>query len=178
MRQAPAKSAFGAVFVVALVSGCGGGGGGNANSTAVPAATTTHHDMTTQSTPSTEELAQTYLRIVNPGNAEADRFNAKAARWNDQTTGEQAAKDAQPLIAGIQKADRELLRIDWPAPIAADIKELIRVQGALIGDLRGLENVNAFSAGSWSNQFSQDVGKLTAAANIVRADLGLPPNKS
>src|SRR5262245_2435934 len=133
MRQALARSVLGTVFVLGLVTGCGEGG--KAGSTAAPAATTTHHDMTTQGTPSTDELAQTYLRIAQAANAEIGRFTAKASSWDDQTTNDQAANDAGPVITALEKADNELLRIDWPAPTRADVKALVRADGAVIDDL-------------------------------------------
>src|SRR5262245_54894906 len=167
--------AFALTLAVGLLAGCGGGG-----SKAKPGSTTesrTDGGSMTESPPSQHELAQTYLRIVKPANAEADRFNAKANRWDDSTTNAQAAKDAAPLIAAIQKADGKLLRVHWPAATEADIKALIRADGALIGDLRALKGVDMSSAGSLSNQFERDAGDVQAAANIVRADLGLPPGK-
>ncbi len=175
MRQALASSALGFV-VLGLVTGCGGAGGGNAGSTAAPAATTTHHDMTIQSTTSKEDLAQTYLRIVRPANAEIDRFTAKARRWNDQTTNTQAATDAEPVTAALEKADDELLRVDWPATLRADVKAAVRADGAVVEDLKGI--ADAASVGSWVNQFSKDIGTFAAAVAIVRADLGLPPHNS
>lgn len=87
------------------------------------------------------------------------------------------AKDAAPLIAAFEKGDGELLRVDWPAETRADVKALVAADGAVLGDLRVLDTVSLLSAGDWSNQFSQDFGKLAAAADIVRADLGLPSNQ-
>jgi predicted RNA-binding Zn ribbon-like protein len=121
-------------------------------------------------------LGQTYLSIVKPANDAIDRFEAKAKSWDDNATGEQAAKDAAPAVAAIREADNKLLRVAWPASTAADVKELVRAHGSMTGDLDGLEGVNALSAGAWTTQLTQDAGKASAAANIVRADLGLPPS--
>jgi hypothetical protein len=172
---AQARTGLAMLLAVGLLASCGGGGGGGNEASPGSSVTTTHHDMTTQSaTPSTQELAQTYLRIVRPANAEIDRFTAKARSWNDETTNAQAAKDAGPVIAALEEADNELLRVRWPAAIRADVKALVRADGAVIGDLNGIRD--AVAVGSWANQFSKDLGEFAAAVAIVRADLGLPPS--
>jgi hypothetical protein len=70
--------------------------------------------------------------------------------------------------------DDKVLRVDWPPETAVDVKELVRADRAFIGDLRALENVDVLSLGL-VNQARQDTTKGGAAANVVRADLGLPP---
>ncbi len=149
------------------LTGCGGG------KKATPA---TAVATTTSSTPDLHELAQTYLRIAGPANAATATFAEKANRWNDQTTNAQAVKDAAPAIAAHQKADNALLHVDWPSSVAVDVKALVAADGAVVGDLNGLKNIDLTSAGDWSNQLSQDLGKFSAATKIVRADLGLPPH--
>jgi hypothetical protein len=165
-----------AVLAGSLV-GCGGGNNNKGSSGSATAVTLSIGSETGTAPPSQHELAQTYLRIVRPGNAAVDSFKAKAARWNHNTTGVQAAKDAAPLIAAIQKADRQMLRVEWPPSTTADVKDLVRAHGALVGDLNALETLNILSAGDWVNQFTQDAGKAAAGANIVRADLGLSSSK-
>jgi hypothetical protein len=92
MRLAQAGTGLATLLAVGLLASCGGGGGGSNEAPPGSSVTTTHHDMTTQSaTPSTQELAQTYLRIARPVNAEIDRFTTKVRGWNDQTTNAQAA---------------------------------------------------------------------------------------
>jgi hypothetical protein len=172
-RRMAMKSAGGVLVAALAVCGlaaCGGGGKGATSSSA----TTVIISVSSSTTQSRQELAQQYLDIVRPGNAAVNDFIAKASHWNDQTSASQAAKDAAPLIVAIKKADGELLSVQWPAETRADVKELVKAHGALIGDLTALESVNILSAGDWVNQFTQDAGKANAAGRIVRADLGLP----
>jgi hypothetical protein len=53
-----------------------------------------------------------------------------------------------------------LLRVDWPQSIVADVKAMLRADGAVTGDLRMLNGLNVFSAGNWSNQFVRDAGQV------------------
>jgi hypothetical protein len=78
------------------------------------------------------------------------------------------------VIAALEEADNELLRVRWPATIEADVKALVRANGTVIGDPNGIRD--AVAVGSWANQFSKDLGEFAAAVAIVRADLGLPPS--
>jgi hypothetical protein len=174
-----AKGACAAIAVLSLgwMTGCGGGGGGGDSAAPEKAASTTPAAATTTSAPNMDELAQTYLRIVKPANQASEALRKKASHWTDSTTPAQAAKDAEPTIAAYRAADNALLRVDWPAATRWDVKELVRADSALIGDLEALEGLDAFSTGNWSSQFVQDAEKVGAAANIVRADLGLPPYK-
>ena len=166
-----------ALLGLACLTGCGGSSTANSPGVdSVPSVPTT--DTSTAAAPDLHKLAQTYLRIVAPANSVVTTFRKKAADWNDNTTNPQAAKEAAPVIAAFEKADNELLRVDWPPATAVDVKALVTADGALIGDLNALENVDLLSAGNWANQFSQDAGKVSAAVNIVRSDLGLPPSHS
>jgi hypothetical protein len=128
-------------------------------------------------TRSPADPASTYLAIIEPANAELSRFGAKAKGWTSQTTGAQAASDAQPAIAAVREAVNELLRVNWPAPTATDIRAQARAFGALTGDLAALVGVTPLSSGSWVNQYAQDAGSASTASDIVRADLGLPPSR-
>ena len=162
-----------ALVAVALVAGCGGGG-----QKAVDNVTATSTaPAQAQTSPSQDDLGQKYLAIMNPVNAKADEFSKKANAWNDQTTNTQASNDAAPVIAAIDDASNKLLRVPWPASTATDVKELTRAMAAMSGDLGGLQTLSMLDASSWATQFSQDVSTAHTDANIVRADLGLPPAK-
>jgi hypothetical protein len=129
----------------------------------------------TTTTPDRQQLADEYLRIIAPANAAHRLWSKKAKSYDSNTTVEQQASDLAPLIAAYEDADNALLRVDWPPSIAEDIKALVAANGALIGDLRAADSQDVLSRSSWLTQVSQDGGKSAAAANIVRADLGLPP---
>jgi hypothetical protein len=126
-------------------------------------------------------LANVYLAIATPARNVLVHVQAKTSRWNNQTTGMQAAKDVAPAVVALEQFDNKLLRIQWPSSTAADVKQLVRAYGACIGDLTGLTGVDMhdmLSVGNWGNQFARDTGNVEAAVSIVRADLGLPPARS
>lgn len=145
-------------------------GGHNARSTRAASVGTS----TTRTAPSKHELAQTYLRIIRPANSALARFNAKAQRWDYGTAGPAAAEDASPAIAALEEADTKLLRTHWPSPVARDIHALVRADGYLIGVMRALAALTDAASLAWANQFAEGLGKVSAASNAVRADLGLP----
>jgi hypothetical protein len=121
------------------------------------------------------EFAQIYLRITDPANAAADRFEKNRAAYTDETTVAEIAADVKPLAEEYEKADNALLRVSWPPTVAADIKALVAANVPLISDMTSLGDQDALALSTWSNQVRQDIAKAHAAAMIVRADLGLPP---
>jgi hypothetical protein len=133
-------------------------------------------DPVVSQTRSTDASSSTYLAIIQPANDALINFGAKARGWNSETTGAQAASDAQPAIAAVREAVNKLLRVNWPGPTAADIKAQARAFGAVTGDLAALAGVTPLSSGAWVAQYGQDAGAASAASDIVRADLGLPPS--
>lgn len=164
-----------ALLLAALLAGCSGSSHTSTVGSPQAGATTTHHGVPAPSAPSNHELAQTYLRIVRPANAAFARFNAKAQRWDIGTAGPAAAEDAAPAIAAAEEAQSKLLRRHWPSRVAADIRALVRADGALIDDLHALAALTDATSLTWANQYARDAGKVSAASNSVRAALGLPP---
>ena len=161
-----------------LLAGCGGNGRKSAPPASAAATMTAPTAATgTAATPDKHELAQKYLRIVAPANAALDTFNEKEKSYSSDTRAEQVVSDLAPVISAYQEADNALLRVNWPPSIAADVKALVGANGALIGDLEAADSQDVLSSSSWTTQASQDGGKSVAAANIVRADLGLPAMK-
>jgi hypothetical protein len=108
--------------------------------------------------------ANQYLAIVKPGNDAFAVFNALPSSATDAEVGAAAAK----VVPVEQSAEAALLRAQWPPNVAADIKALVTSYGPLFGDLSDLTASNV-------DQMNRDAGAANAAANIVRADLGLPP---
>jgi hypothetical protein len=161
------------LLLIPTLVGCGSSGGKKASRGTSVAIT--NGAATTSTTPELHELAQTFLRIVGPANAAITTFGKKAKRWTTKTTYGQAVNDAAPLIAALEKTDNALLRVHWPSSIAVDVKALVTGDGAVIGDLKALDSLT-FRPRVWVKQFPQDVGKLSSAAHLVRADLGLPPS--
>jgi hypothetical protein len=138
---------------------------------AVPAAALAQPQATVA--PSTSKLAHTYLAIVAPVNRAIDRWDASNAPT--KTTGQTARVDS-PLIAAITRADNRLLRVHWSPRAAADIRSMVKADGAVIADLAiDIQGVQAFSVDDLDSRFVRDLQQVGTAANIVRADLGLPP---
>lgn len=155
---------------VLIASACGGGNSATPNTTTSPPATT----PTATTAPDLDALGQQYLKIVGPANQAVDDFNKKTTTYTDNTTAEEVARDAAPLADALDKASNDLLQVDWPASVQQDVKEMVKAYGALSGDLRSVGNQTIFSVANWTTQLAQDGGRARAAANIVRADLGLP----
>jgi hypothetical protein len=123
------------------------------------------------------ELGQRYLRIIGPTNAALAAFKTRVAGYDKSTTDGQLAADLAPLVVAIQQGDKALLPADWPPPVAADVKGLVTANRAFVVDLRAAKSQGGLSSGRWVNQPTKYNRKLAAAANVVRADLGLPPAK-
>lgn len=144
---------------------------GTSKITQAPPATTTSLSTTTKS-----QAASAYLAAVAPANSAANAFNAEVKTWTNSTTNAQAEADAQPVIAAFQAVQPKLLAIaaSYP-PAAVDLKAEVNAYAPLLGDLTSLGSVNLLNASSWVQQTDSDIAKASAAANIVRSDLGLPP---
>ena len=98
--------------------------------------------------------------------------------WTDATTNTQAEADARPAIAALQTLQTRLEAITFPANAVADVHALIAADGSLDGDLQALASVNLLNASSWNATFERDIASVSADANLVRHDLGLPPASS
>jgi hypothetical protein len=109
-------------------------------------------------------LGAQYLAIVAPENA-ALRSVPKGL----------TAANVAPVVAAAETADNALLRVAWPSSVLADVKLLVAADGAVIGDLRAVGPGGPPAGGTWLTQYETDAGKQQAAAQVVRADLNLPP---
>lgn len=106
--------------------------------------------------------AAQYQRISKP--CEDAQAKLKA------TNGDAAIIAAGSVIfSACQAANAALLRAHWPAKIDADIRAEVVADGPILADFADLPN-NA-------RNVVRDSGPANAAANILHADLGLPPVK-
>jgi hypothetical protein len=112
-----------------------------------------------------------YLADVAPVNAATD--TAKSA-FDAATTAPQLAAAAAPLVASIETLNSTMLRQQWPSVAKADVKSLVIAAGAELGDLNSLATINDSNASTIETNLSKDIAATGTAANIVRADLGLP----
>ena len=106
--------------------------------------------------------AAQYLRIGKP-------CLAAQAALRTATTNADAIAKGKATAEGCQAANAAALRAEWPANVLVDIRASVMADGNVLGDLADLEH----NAGS----LVRDSGPANAAANIVHADLGLPPLK-
>ena len=83
--------------------------------------------------------------------------------------------DLAPVIAAYEAADRALLRVHWPPSVEADVRALVAADRVLLRDLVPPTST-AQSSGAWTAQVARDGEKSNAAADAVRAALGLPPS--
>ena len=83
--------------------------------------------------------------------------------------------DLAPVIAAYEAADKALLRVHWPPSVQADVRALVAADRVLLRDLRAADQQTAQSSGAWTARVARDGEKSNAAADAVRAALGLPP---
>ena len=151
-----------ALLATSAVAGCGGGQkAGTARSTTNGPASGLH------------AFAQTYLRIVAPANAAHEELIRKSNAYGATTTKAQVVADLAPVLRAYRTADEGLLRVAWPGPVGAAVTTEVAANGALLAVLGTADRQNAGTFDAWAAQVSQDEVKATAAANAVRAGLGL-----
>ena len=128
---------------------------------------------------SVQEAGREYLAGIQPVIVEEPRFIDQAHRWNAATTGPQARADAQPLINALGHTEQELLRIASGSPPArTDLLVTVGALEVLNVDLADLSRLRTPGSSKSLQRYDLDLGRLTAAANVVRSALGLPPARS
>jgi hypothetical protein len=85
----------------------------------------------------------------------------------NSATGAQLQVMATNIVKACQAANAVILRQSWPANVLADLRAEVTADGPVFGDLTDML--------SNSGSLLRDSGIANAAANLVRADLGLPP---
>jgi hypothetical protein len=158
-----------AILLLLFVAACGGG---SSKATAGATASVAPTAVGTAAVLTQNEQADAYLKAVAPANAALAEFKAKV---NDQSTQAEVADAAETMATALEGVDSTLARIAFTGQAAVDVRSMIAVDGAFIGDLRAVRSSSAFSMSSLGNTISRDAGALNAAVTVVRADLGLPP---
>lgn len=82
---------------------------------------------------------------------------------------------APVYAATVAKFDTLILRQRWPSDARLDIRALVVADAALVGDYNSVSSSNVLNGSALSATTQRDNQADTTAANIVRADLGLPP---
>ena len=158
------------IVVIALLAACGGNTlkASHAATVSNTASVTNAATMSAAPTPSPTPLsfyAAQYLRIGKPCEDAQARLKALPDNSPDSTY----ASVAAAVATACQESNSALLRAQWPENVYTDIKAEVVADGPVLGDLADLINN--------IKNVVRDSGPANAAANIVRADLVLPPVK-
>lgn len=124
----------------------------------------------------TKQAAVQYLADVKPYNVAWDKFGAAFEKWAKHTGGTAAHTGtfANPMVAAISTFDHKVLSQRWPANARSAIQTLVLDDAVLQGDLEGLPALNNLTLSSWAMSYRKDSTIDSAAADVVRSDLGLP----
>jgi hypothetical protein len=107
--------------------------------------------------------------LVTPYNSAGTAFNTKVKNLYIGYSCSVWDAAAATYVAATEAFDNALLRSPWPATVETDIRSMVTADSVAEGD-------TAKPCGSGdSAAFNGDFNKATAAANIVRSDIGLPP---
>lgn len=170
-----------AVATLALTA-CGGGSG----SSGATATTTTQTESsatvptpdapsTATKTPKTIDYQAQYLYLVGPVNTALDKLKAYAS------ANPNADKVPDSLVTATRGAfttfENAVLRVPWPTATVPDIHALVTAAETVSANLGEFNNQDTSSIVAFNNQSVKDDATLSAAINIVRADVGLPPAK-
>jgi hypothetical protein len=132
------------------------------------------HSAESASDADKKELAESYLRIVARANAAIATFWERANSHGPWTR-KQLTSDLAPVIPAYEAADNALLRVHWPPGIRAKVKALVGSNRAVTDLLLTSKRLDTRYVGAFFTVLDQETEESEAAANIVRAELGLPP---
>ncbi len=167
--------------IPAALAGCGSSSSTKTvTQTAASPATATQSAATpSTSTISKAQAAHDYLAAIAPFKATDTTVVAEINAQPDSAGAATFAKIATPLAQALTNVRPGLLAIGnaYP-PAASDIKGLVTASAPVIGDVDNIGTLTAFNASSWEQQLASDASAMTAAAVIVRSDLGLPATTS
>ncbi len=178
------------VPVVALmfVAGCGGSGSSKAVTSATPTATSSSavqssaraavsasgsisapNPSASSSAPSPSATplswyASRYLAIVTPAQQAVTTFEG----MHRPATDAQIKAGFAIVKKAVDACDAALLSVAWPGKAEIDVRNLVRDDETELADFEALNLTKASSDGS----------VLRRDANLVRADLGMPPSES
>lgn len=156
--------ALSALALAAGISACGG--------KSAPTAATSNKAAVSSPSPSpTINYQQQYLNDVAPSNAATGKLNAWITA-NPNASHAQQAVAVTPYYNVMVTFGRALLQQQWPSNAQADVHALALAVEAEASD----SNPQTVAAGEYDpSQSGHDNSAAEAAAQAVRADLGLPP---
>jgi len=132
---------------------------------------------TSPATPSsgTRALAALYLAIAKPAN---HRLDTEVNGFTDHERDNLAAAEAdlRAQAATERRFDRKLLKTGFPAPVAAVVHALVRVnQNRVKLTERQARSASITQLRSFASQHKTADAAVEVQVRIIRRDLGLPP---
>jgi hypothetical protein len=128
--------------------------------------------------PSTSSLAAQLEAAAQPALAAASQAGSAVNNLPSTATVADVANAIKPLIAAAQTYETQVTDIAWPPFDTADAHALVTAIASYVGVLQQVGNQNGLSVQSWETQASSSLSAERAAANILRHDLGLPPEST
>lgn len=183
-RSGQFSTGLGALLVtIAVVAACSGGAATSANPDIASAPVTTSPTttptasptaaptvkLTAAPTPDAAALAALYLAAATALNDNNQKLNAQQAA---ATTPEEFKAIFRNYATGFQTASDDLGKIEFPAPIQADVDELITVYATLEGEFSKLAKDPNYDLGTALDDAAEQQRVL---ATRIRLALGLPP---
>lgn len=110
--------------------------------------------------------------MVAPYNVAIDKFYALYNKLPKYPSLKQLEAICIPMATAAQAYIDGVLRIPWQPSMLADVHALATAAGLFNADLNNTGNPNV---SAWSTKLLQDNSTASTAANVLRADLGLPP---
>lgn len=160
------------VLLVLVMASCSSSA--HPTTTATSEASTTTVTTTTAAPVRTVDYKARYLALIAPVNSAL----AALTKASD-ASGNVPASAVTKAVTALQTFDSAVLRVEWPGTSTnADVRELVRSTSGLIADIEQVNDQTAATQATFTAQFSRDVAATSAAVNIVRSDLGLPPPSS
>jgi parvulin-like peptidyl-prolyl isomerase len=137
-------------------------------------ATTSARTAVPSSTTASDRYISLYTNAVAPADVAITTFNAQAKALTNSANVADLAKIATPLADTLERVDRTLLQIAWPAKLTNDIRAVVAADSAIIADLRNVSKQTARSISTLKKQFSGDLSKLALKVSIVVPELARP----
>jgi hypothetical protein len=148
-RRALPKSVAGLIAVMAAMVGAAAGCGGGSSSTSPPSNASVPASVMS-------DYRATYQGII----AEYNRASAAFDRNRSL-----AKANVKPFVDAIRKSDTQLLAVQWPTAVEADVIALVAQDRVVTSDLSKANG----------SRFNLDAGKDALIATKVRTDLNFPP---
>jgi hypothetical protein len=158
---------------ILMLSACGAS---SATSTPTRPAPTPTAEATPPPTPiptlSPVALREDYLALVAPYNVAIDTSYKHYDKLPNYPSQKQLDAVCAPMASATQAYIDGVLRIPWQPSMLADVHALATAAGLFNADLNNDGNP---TVSAWSTKLLQDNSTASTAANVLRADLRLPP---